>query len=201
MAQIEKTEKPSDGRRARGEESRRRIVEAMLSQIGEGNLSPSAEEVAAQANVGLRTVFRHFDDMDSLYREISEVMATELMPIAAAPLPKGDWRELVAELVDRRARVFEKMMPFKIAADVHRHRSEFLRDEHARLGTMQRKILRDVFSLKECPAGPTFEALDLLMSFDSWRRLRLDQGLSVAQAKKTMLRASSALFESAGTAT
>lgn len=45
----------------------------MLELVREGDISPSAELVAARADVGLRTVFRHFKDLDSLYREMSAV--------------------------------------------------------------------------------------------------------------------------------
>lgn len=194
---MSKAELPesTDGRRVRGRENRRKIIEAMLHLISGGMISPSAEEVAARANVGLRTVFRHFDDMDSLYRELSELMNAELMPIASAPMPDGDWRERLAELAMRRSLVFERMMPFKIAADVHRHRSEFLLNEHAQLNTLQRTILRDALAPVLRLRGTTLEVLDLLLSFDSWRRLRLDQKLSVSQARNTVLTAANALLE------
>tara|TARA_R110002110_G_scaffold129314_7_gene309420 strand:- start:983 stop:1582 length:600 start_codon:yes stop_codon:yes gene_type:complete len=195
MAKAETDEIQADGRRARGHENRRRIVEAMLALIGSGTISPRAEEVAARAEVGLRTVFRHFDDMDSLYREISASMAAELLPIAAAPLPEGDWRVRLGELVERRARGFEKMMPFKIAADVHRHRSEYLQVEHDELGRFQRDTLRAALGPRLCRNVIRLETLDLLMSFDAWRRMRLDQKLSVAQCKKLLTSAIAALFE------
>ena len=66
-----KTQKTrTDGRRARGHVSRSRIVAAMIELVREGCVAPTAEQVALRADVGLRTVFRHFDDMESLYREI-----------------------------------------------------------------------------------------------------------------------------------
>jgi AcrR family transcriptional regulator len=61
----------TDGRRKRSETSRQRIVEAMIALVGEGHMSPSAEQVATRAGVGLRTVFRHFADMDSLYASMA----------------------------------------------------------------------------------------------------------------------------------
>ena len=59
-----------DGRRRRSLDSRARIVAAMLELVRLGNASPNAVEVAARAGVGLRSVFRHFKDMESLYVEI-----------------------------------------------------------------------------------------------------------------------------------
>lgn len=196
MSKTETSKVRADGRRARGMENRRKIVDAMLALIGEGAISPSAEDVASRAEVGLRTVFRHFDDMDSLYREISALMSAELMPIASAPQPGGNWRDRFAELVERRARVFEKMTPFKIAADAHRHRSAFLRDEHVQLAQLQRATLRTALGPQLCRDKLRFEALEVLMSFDAWRHMRHDQGLTVAQAKKLLVQTAEFLLGS-----
>src|SRR5947209_16703757 len=74
-----------DGRRRRAQDSRARIVAAMLEIVHAGEVSPSAEQVAARADVGLRTVFRHFRDMDSLYREMTVAIEAELMTVVATP--------------------------------------------------------------------------------------------------------------------
>ncbi|MFZ3033764.1 MAG: TetR/AcrR family transcriptional regulator [Parvibaculum sp.] len=194
MPEVRNDAAAVDGRRVRGQENRRKIVEAMLALIGEGMISPSAEEVAARAEVGLRTVFRHFDDMDSLYREISALMSAELMPIATAPFPEGSWQDRIFDLVQRRGRVFEKMMPFKIAADVHRHRSDFLNEEHAEVIGMQRRTLQAALGGKSRLDPLKFEALNLVMSFDAWRHMRIDQKLSVAQVTKILMMSAEALL-------
>ena len=85
-----------DGRRVRGADNRKRIVDALLKLVEGGAVSPSAEQVAGEAGVGLRTVFRHFSDMDSLYREISERMTAEIKPIIEQPCVS------VFELIERR---------------------------------------------------------------------------------------------------
>src|SRR3546814_18346240 len=69
-----------DGRRERGRSSHRRIVEAMMELIAQGDLSPSAARVAEEAGIGLRTVFRHFDDMDALYAEITAPLTEKVRP-------------------------------------------------------------------------------------------------------------------------
>ena len=87
-----------DGRRGRGRSSHKRIVAAMMDLIEGGDLMPSAARVAEEAGVGLRTVFRHFDDMDSLYREISKIVAERIWPIISAPYADADWRANVRDL-------------------------------------------------------------------------------------------------------
>ena len=110
----------ADGRRRRAADSRARIVQAMLEMVHAGDISPAAEEVAARAEVGLRTVFRHFRDMESLYREMAAVIEAELQSILDEPLRGRDWRARVREMLARRAAVYETIAPFKRAADVHR---------------------------------------------------------------------------------
>jgi AcrR family transcriptional regulator len=182
-----------DGRRVRGEDNRRRIVDALLKLVASGVVSPSADEVAAKAGVGLRTVFRHFADMESLYREISERMTLEILPIAQRPFRSQDWRERLEELVDRRAQVFERLLPFKIAGDAHRHGSPFLTSEQAAIVKTLREALRHAIGPKTIDDKLRFEALDLFISFEAWRRLRVDQGLSARDARAVMLLGAEAL--------
>jgi AcrR family transcriptional regulator len=179
-------EREIDGRRLRSADSRARIVAAMLELIQAGDPSPGAEQVAFRADVGLRTVFRHFKDMDSLYREMSEVIETEVRTIAAQPFQSPDWRGKLTELVDRRSRVFERIGPFKRAVDVHRHRSAALAKDSTKLSLELRAILK-----REMPALVAsdlllFENLDLLLSFEAWSRLRREQGLSVEDARAVL---------------
>jgi AcrR family transcriptional regulator len=185
-----------DGRRARGAGNRRRIVDALLKLVAAGSVSPSAEQVASEAGVGLRTVFRHFADMDSLYREISERMTAEIQPIVQRPFESEDWRRRLVELVDRRAQVFERLLPFKIAGDAHRHGSPFLTSEQSAIVTTLRQALAKALAPKNVDDKPRFEALDLVLSFESWRRLRVDQRLSARDSRAAMLLAAEALTSS-----
>jgi AcrR family transcriptional regulator len=173
----------TDGRRRRGQDNRDRIVAALMALIREGHTSPSAEQVAAQADVGLRTVFRHFQDMDSLYREISKVIEAEVRAVVARPMHAADWRGRITEMIGKRAEVFERIGPFKRAADVLRHRSRFLGSDHDRLVGALRALLVAV-APGEVAADPLkIEALDLLMSFEAWSRLRQDQRLPPERAQ------------------
>lgn len=176
----------ADGRRLRSAHSRRRIVDAMIELIRAGNLAPSAEAVSRQADVSLRTVFRHFDDMDSLYQEMSAVVEAEVLPFWSEPLRDAPWPELLTELIARRARVFERIMPFKLAGNLRRHQSVLLERRHRDMNDTQRRVVESVLpaGLKTDPL--LLEALDLLLCFESWHRLRADQGLSVPKAQAVL---------------
>ena len=183
MRSNAKTPAKADGRRQRSEASREKIVHAVLDLIRAGDLTPGAEAVAVRARVGLRTVFRHFDNMESLYRQINALISAEVRPLAARPLSPGDWKMRVAELLERRIVIFERILPFKIAADVHRHRSPFLAEQTELLIQEQRTSLVAVLPKDRRRKSAFLDGLDLLMSFDTWRRLRIDQKLSRARAR------------------
>lgn len=176
----------SDGRRRRSLDSRARIVAAMLELVREGAVTPGAERVAARADVGLRTVFRHFKDMDSLYGEMSKLVEGQFRAVVERPFtaPRGQAR--IIELVHRRAEVYETIAPYKRASEAHRHRSPFLEAAQARMVATSRKILQAELSPELARDEPTFEALDLLLSFEAWNRLRREQGLSPARACETV---------------
>ncbi len=175
-----------DGRRKRSQDSRARIVQAMLELVREGGVSPSAELVAARADVGLRTVFRHFNDLDSLYREMSAVIETELMALVHTPFKGETWRERVLELVERRGWAYEKIAPFKRASEVHRLQSPALAIENAKMVQISREILRAQLPPELAKDRVRFEAMDLLLSFDAWGRLRRDQDLSPKRATEVL---------------
>ncbi len=187
MSQAETIER--DGRRLRSADSRARIVRAMLDLISEGEVSPGAEPVAARAEVGLRTVFRHFKDMDSLYREMAQVVGTQVRAVAAEPFLARDAAGKLREFVERRSRVFETVAPFKRAMEVHRLRTGAFESQSTQMVAELRAILR-----RELPDELTsdvlkFEALDLLLSFESWSRLRIEQDLSIARARDVLVAA------------
>jgi AcrR family transcriptional regulator len=185
----------SDGRKHRSQKSQARIVNAMLELVAQGNLEPSADQIADIAEVGRRSVFRHFKDMDTLYREVSDSIEATMGSIVQQPFEAADWRGRVLELVDRRAIGFEKMKPFLLAGQVHRHRSAFLKTSHARFVGMLRMILLGILPKDAAGNVVLVEAIDLLLSFESWNRLREDQGLSIAKAKLVLKNAIESLLQ------
>ena len=178
--------RPIDGRRQRTVDSRARIVGAMLELTAAGHISVSAELVAERASVGLRTVFRHFNDMDSLYREMSLSVEARLRREVSFDFASARWREQLVELTRRRTAIFERIAPYKRAEAAHRHRSKVLADDIDRLNTFMRDMLRSVVPAAVSRDPVLFEALDLMLSFECWERLRRDQGLSPRRAREVL---------------
>ncbi len=186
----------ADGRRRRSQDSRARIVQAMLDLVHAGETSPAAELVAERAKVGLRTVFRHFKDMDSLYREMTAVIEAELQTVIDQPFKSPDWRGRMVELVQRRAGAYERIAPFRRAGEVHRQRSPSLAADQARFVAIARDILRREAPPELIEDKARFEALDMLLSFEAWNRLRRDQGLSSRRTVEVLETAVTALIAS-----
>lgn len=184
----------ADGRRQRSVDSRARIVQALLDLVGEGEISPSAEQVAIRAQVGLRSVFRHFKDMDSLYSEMSQVIEAEILKSFYRPHTGGTVAERLADLCSRRAGLFERIGPYRRASTTLAHRSSFLASEQKRMTAGLRKILEDALTPEIVADKTKVEALDLLLSFDSWNRLRRDQNLSPSEAEAVIANAISRLI-------
>jgi AcrR family transcriptional regulator len=181
-----KQDQRPDGRHRRSAESRRRIVEAMLELVREGDISPSADSVAARAGVGRRTVFRLFSDMEGIYREMQAIMRDKVAPVRALPLAGDTLHARLHALVDRRVRFFEEVMPVTVAAAIHRHRSPVLQADHVAIQAELRAILAGV--LPGNAGAELTESLDAVLSIDLWRRLRLEQRLEPAAATAVLHR-------------
>jgi AcrR family transcriptional regulator len=167
----------------------------MLELVRNGEAAPSAEQVADQAGVGRRTVFRLFSDMEGVYREIHALMVNRLKPMFLAPFSGRTWRDRLDEIVERRARMYEEMLPIKSASDAHRYRSHFLQTEHRKLTKLQRETLLAALPPSIVAQPDAVEALDLLLSFESWRRLRQEQNLSTKRSAAVLKHMLSSLVD------
>ncbi|MFZ4688237.1 MAG: hypothetical protein ACOYLS_03260 [Polymorphobacter sp.] len=164
----------------------------MMALVKEGQLNPVAEDVAARAEVGLRSVFRHFKDMESLYAEMALRLARVYQP-AMLPFHSTDWRGQLHEAIDRRTMIFEQLLPFKRAADAHRHESATIQANHAMTTQLLRARLRSLLPPRMADDPVAFETIDLLLSVDSWQRLRREQNLTPAAAREVIERLVTAL--------
>jgi len=172
-----------DGRHARSVATRDKIVTALLQLVREGDVTPSAARVAETAGVGLRTVFRHFDEMDTLYREMSEVIEAQVMPMMLQPFEASDWRGRVREMARRRIGIYETIMPYRISASIKRFQSDFLMHGYHRQLQLERTSLHAILPPAVIADAPVASAIEVTISFQCWRRLRHDQGLAIDDAR------------------
>jgi len=175
-----------DGRRQRSKASRAKIVTAFMELIEAGDPSPSAAHIAKHAGVGLRSVFRHFDDMDSIYVEADRLLNEQWGPTLNKPYKSEDWRDQLIELVKRRAEVNESTSPFRLSTIFARFHSAQLMENYERLMKVEADALNAILPKSVQKDKRRSRAILLATSFDSWRLFRHDQRLSNKQTIETM---------------
>jgi len=191
---MKQADSSEDGRVQRSVRSRARIVDALVELVQEGELLPTGEQVAARAGVGLRTVFRHFEDMESLHAEVDARVARAVRPLLDTTLTEGSLEERIDSLVQQRSAVFERIAPFKHSGDTQRWRSAFLQEAHARMVRTLRKQLREVLPELDNLDPPLQQVVELLTSFAAWDSLRSDQGMGRERAEDSIRNAVLALM-------
>jgi AcrR family transcriptional regulator len=157
----------------------------MLALVEAGAISPGAEDVAQRASVGLRSVFRHFKDMDSLYAEMA-IRLSRVYESALQPFQAEGWRGQLNEAIERRVDIFERLLPFKRAADAHRHESPVLAANHAASLALLRARLKPLLPDHLQNDLIALETLDMLLSVDTWVRLRVEQKLDANVARQVV---------------
>lgn len=167
-----------DRRRERSRNSREKIIRAMMELIAKGHIDPSATKVAETAGVGRRSVFRHFEDKDAIYREMNQILSEAFLPKLRAPYLSDDWKEQLFELVERRAEVNEQIAPFRISTSVQRFNSPVLMDNYRQILRGERKALNAILPDDIKRDEQRSRAILLAVSFDSWRLFRQDEDLS-----------------------
>ena len=61
-----------DGRNLRSTKSQKLIIDAVIKLFQSGNFNPTAQEVSDESGIGIRTVFRQFDDMENLINAVDQ---------------------------------------------------------------------------------------------------------------------------------
>jgi AcrR family transcriptional regulator len=181
-------EDSTDGRRLRRDRNRDAVVNALLELYSEGNLNPSAEEIANRSGVSARSVFRYFDDVDDLCSAaISQQQANVRPLLAISALPEESLAARIAALVHQRGELFEAV---ESVATVSRLRAPFQLVVATEL-TQGRAFLRqqlavlfaaELAALPAAVAALRLASADVATSFEAWRLLRDDQRMSRARA-------------------
>lgn len=196
---AERPRHPSpDGRTRRAERSHDAIVDALFTLVGDGNARPTAQQVAARAGVGIRSVFRHFADMEALYAALGARLQAQVRSLFDGEPEGGPLVPRLRAFVGRRATFFEHIAPYKRAAIAQAGRSPFLQARHRALAGLLRADLRRW--LPDVAAAPpaVAAALELVTSFEAWDRLRTEQRLGPERARQAVERTVLALAREVG---
>jgi AcrR family transcriptional regulator len=175
----------TDGRRLRSQASRERIIDAVVAMIDEGRDAINAEAVAARANVGLRSVFRHFGDMASLYTAVLERFSKRYLHLMR-PYESPQWQGQLREAMARRLELYEGGLALSRMAQMFRDGSVAMAIGPSVFNDMLRSRLESVVPAAARSDALWFEQLDLWLSLDCYASLRTRRALTHLGAAEVM---------------
>jgi AcrR family transcriptional regulator len=175
-----------DGRILRSERSRDAIITALLELITSGSLMPTAEKVAERAGVGIRTVFRHFNDMETLFAEMVKQTSPRIFPYLETEPEAGPLEARVSGLVKRRRLLFERYENQISAMMLVRWRSPAMDAQTKRIGlALKQESTRWLPEILAADRGIQ-NAFEAALAYRAWDQLRNEQGLGAARAAAAM---------------
>jgi len=184
--EVVDNDKAPDGRRQRSQRSREKILRAYWELMLAGEMTPSAASIAEHAGVGLRSVFRHFEDLDMLLRELLVLCYDEVTPEFMTPLKSTNWKDQLLELVDRHVMIWERIKVPHTAGEIGRFKSQVLMDDYQRSRNLELSGIKGVLPKDINNYDEILLALDASMCFSTMRRLREDRKLSISEVKDVM---------------
>ncbi|MFI5000840.1 MAG: hypothetical protein ACHQK9_13255 [Reyranellales bacterium] len=177
-----------DRRRQRSDRTRLAMIEAYLALLPDKKRMPTAEEIARYVGCSTRLVFARFGDM----MELGLAAADHAHEVAtAAGMPRhvdGNRAARIASHVETRALTCEGWLPlWRVAVNVQ-ERSAGVKSRIARARDIVIKRLElmyapELSTLPERQRRQLVIALEAIVDFESWGRMRDEQGLSVDEAR------------------
>ncbi len=182
-----------DGRRARRDRNRRRVLDAIIELIEEGDPLPTVAVIADRSGMSHRSVFRYFDDLDTLFSEALSVAYERIAPLSSIHhFARGTQKQRIDNLVDQRIRLFSAIVP--LARSARQRRGAGPHAEAAlslAFGPLRDQLAEhfasEIDTVPKRRREAVLDALGALLSFESYESLRnggLDEaGIRAAYAE------------------
>lgn len=184
-----------DGRHARKARTRQAIVSALLELLDEGVPEPTAAQIAARADVAVRSIAQHFRTREQLMLAIASQHVAR-QPDVAKKVHDGPLAPRLEEFVHERAQELEQSRAIRRAAARAADSSEAVASALADVSRRRRAALAQVLG-KELGRRPPWvrHAVEALTSGPAWDVLRGDQRLSVSAAEASLVQSLKHLLE------
>lgn len=177
---------PVDGRTARAVRTRDALVDATIALVEEGDLRPTAPRIAERAGVSVRSVFQHFDDLETLFSAVGARMVQRLAELVDPIDPHAPLEHRISEFVRQRCRINEAVTPINRAAIIHAPGSDTISHQFQQGHAFSAAHLAEVFASELEAAGPrrsaVSDALLVVCSWTTWNLLRTLEDRSVDAA-------------------
>jgi TetR/AcrR family transcriptional regulator, regulator of autoinduction and epiphytic fitness len=180
---------PVDGRAARAAKTRNAIADALLDLLADGQMRPTAKEIADRAGVSVRSVYVHFDDLEGLYCVAAARYFGRVAPMLAPVAAVGTVEERADALVRQRVRLYLQTGAIGRATRLHAESSPTLerivRDGRNRSrAELERVFAHELESLDEPERDRVVAMLDVLCGPETWETLHLHHDLDVDVATR-----------------
>jgi AcrR family transcriptional regulator len=193
----------TDGRRARSERTRKAVLDSVVALVGTGEV-PTTAEVAADAGISERSLFRHFENRDGLFDAAIDRLVEQLTPLARSVPAEGPLDDRLERLVEVRAALYEAMTPMRRVAPIYARRSDRVGERMAETRSWFRNEVATTFApelalVTGAARRDVLDELDTVLSWAAWDHLRTS-GVGEPRARRLLVRSARAVLVAAGLA-
>ena len=180
-----------DGRMVRGSRTRTGMLDAVIELIGAGNPAPTAQDVADQAGVALRTVYHHFHHVDDLFTGAADRQVTHHRSLITAVPPRGPLEFRIGVLARQRRQLFEAVGPVLQASYARVPPGAALRAVlEGQRGALRQQLDRALAPelAAQGSKGPVLlDTLNATTGWQCWSLQRFELGNTAAQTERIMV--------------
>lgn len=163
------------------------IIEAYLTLLREDPQVPTAARIAERAGYSVRSVFERFPDLHALRVAATDYAFTQGYAQAVPRDLDGDRQARLKAHVETRGWICEQWLPLWRALNANKGDSQELQ---ARIALVREAVLRrielmyraELSTLAERERRQILIAIETLIDFESWARMREYNGLSFEEA-------------------
>jgi AcrR family transcriptional regulator len=184
----------ADGRRKRSLQTRQKLIQAYLQLVRKKRARPTVTEVVQSAGCSRRSLFERFDSVELLTVAALDQAVQDGRVLSGAGPGEADRHTRIKAQADLRARLCEEWWPLWAVAVRSQKEVPELASRIAEMRELARTQLEILCQpeLATVAAGTrtaVLIALEAVMDFESWSRMRGLHGLSLEQASEVLCHA------------
>ena len=172
-----------DGRQQRSMRSRQSIIDAMIALMKEGELMPTAQSISDTAGVSIRSVFRHFSELDLLYAEVDKALRPIYSKHFKMQMAEGPLTSRLASAVKCRVDTYAESGYVTRASRVLMTRSSFVQGNFEKMEQSLHKELLRIVPEVAALSDDDLALITSFLSFDYIERLHSCQKLPLARCE------------------
>ncbi len=164
----------NDGRINRSKTTLNKIVAATISLLRKNNNGqiPTAQEIAVKSGVGIRTVFRHIDDMEGLIEEVNRRYLHDLESYIAKNNPKQNSKDQrIEHVIKERFYLYNTYQHVFNLTITSLNNSSAIRTGFIKFNHILRQRFEDIIPEIKMINKDKQNLIDTLISYAAWFRM------------------------------